>query len=285
MKNLKEYDLSTFDFHKEIVKSKRKSSDDSNYKTRVKGYNSTIQTLYNNFDLSFSTNSLEKMSAHNFNAVEKATLLKLYSYKQKRFQKLKVKLTTDENNIQSSVCQNCTIGEVNSFDHYIPKDEFPEFVVNPKNLIPSCTKCNGYKSTIWRNNNVKVFLNLYLDLLPLEQYLFVDISYPQGDMALKFRVRNIHNIDSNLFDLIKTHYDKLYLCQRFEENSDVIVSELKVTITNNIKRLNIKTALEVINEDQKEYKAIYGNNYWKSLLKLALLNDKKFISNFQTNCC
>jgi hypothetical protein len=281
MKNLKAYKQASFKFHLAVIKSKKNSSKDPQYKTRVTSYSQRIKTQYDSYDICFKQNNLETLTCHTFNATEKSTLLKLYSYSQSIFKQLKVALTTDENNTISNVCQNCTIGEVNSFDHYAPKTEFPEFVVNPKNLIPSCTKCNGFKSTTWRNKNKKVFLNLYLDHLPVEQYLFVNIKVHTDVIDLKYEVKNDNGLNSDLFELIETHYSELELCQRFRENSDSVISELDIEIRKWKKKLSLNDIKETILEELEEHQLLYGYNYWKSILKKSLLNSSLFIKRYE----
>ncbi|MCD6618299.1 HNH endonuclease [Aeromonas veronii] len=44
------------------------------------------------------------------------------------------------------ICPLCGIYGVDTLDHYLPKARYPLLSVNPKNLIPACTHCNGVKS-------------------------------------------------------------------------------------------------------------------------------------------
>lgn len=69
-------------------------------------------------------------------------------------------------------CQYCTLNSVNTLDHIIPKENYPEYAVHPKNLFPACSQCNSKKSNKWLdNNNNFEFINLYSHDLPNLQYL------------------------------------------------------------------------------------------------------------------
>lgn len=280
MKNIIFYDKDTFKFHKDVISKKKNSKKDPTYKTRVSAFNNEIESQYKEFDKKFVKDQLEDLKSLVFSESEKETLHKLYSYKSKILQKLKIQLTTDEKKRIVNTCQNCTVGEINSFDHFIPKEEFAEYVVNPKNLFPSCTKCNSLKSTAWKKDNKRIFLNLYLDKLPKEQYLFVDTIVNADELDLRYHLENKYSIDSELFDLIENHYKKLQLFQRFKENSDQVISELEISIKAYLSKLSIEDIKKTIIEECRATQQVFGHNYWKSILKLALINDPNYINRF-----
>ena len=281
MKNLLAYTDNTFEFHKSVISKKNKTKDDPEYKVRVSSYNNDIKACLENYDEKYTLNQLENLMAHGYSGNQKDDLQKLYKFKASIFQELKVKVTTRDGNIIDNICQNCTIGEVNSFDHVLPKEEFAEYVVNPKNLFPSCTKCNSYKSRMWIQNGKRVFLNLYKDVLPEVQYLFVDIQVDGDDLNLIYSVSNVNGINTDLYNLIFNHYDKLHLCQRFKENSDVVISELENEIHGYKEVLPIDVIKQVIENTSHKDKEVYGYNYWKSILKLALLNNTVYMNKFR----
>jgi len=278
MRNLKPYNESTTDFFDSLIAAKKKSKNDPGYLARIALYRTGIITAYGTYDAHIAANSLVSAAAVGYESPEKDDLIRLYHYKAKIFQELKIKLTTDEYNRLINTCQNCTINAVNSFDHVLPKDEFSEFAVNPKNLFPSCTECNGYKSKNWRRAGNALFLNLLLDVLPQEQYLFAEPAIVNGDIKVRYKVDNPHGIDPDLFKLIDSHYDKLHLSKRFTENSGDIISELVHSI------LSVKDVLGeadirnmVITKAELDMKK-YGRNYWKAITSAALIGSDEFYS-------
>lgn len=279
MKNIASYPGDPFAFHEKVVESKRNSSSDTNYKQRIVSLNSVISRQFSALDRCCNMNLLHTLQNYSFPDQEKADLISLYSFKMKIFQELKLLLTTDDLNRVVNTCQNCTISEINSFDHYVPKNEFPEFIVNPKNLFPSCTVCNSFKNALWLENGKRKFLNLYLDTLPSLQYLFVEIFPENNSFNFNFFLENRFGIDPDLFALINSHYENLKLTKRFKENSGLIASELSNSIrcfqsvmdTNEIKNC-------ILNSCRGE-KLIYGFNYWKSILKEALIQTPIFIES------
>lgn len=279
MKNLPSYNENCFAFHKKVILKKKNTIHDPTYKERVNSYNDNVEIKYNEYIENYNSNSLETIIPHGFNPLEKDTLLKLYSYKFSLIQELKIKLTTINGKVDNT-CQYCTIGEVGSLDHILPKDTYPEFSVNAKNLFPCCSKCNSKKSSCVTIAGIKQHLNLYLDELPEEQYLFVEIDDIGDTIKLTYSLMNLNNIDINLFRLIRNHYINLDLLKRFNENSHNVISELIISI-NSYRNLNINEIKEIIQTNCEQEKLIYGFNYWKIILKLALVNDANFMSRFQ----
>jgi len=280
MKNLKSYIGDSFSFHRDVIKSKNKRKNDAEYKIRVESLNNEIEQQFDFYKEKFDTNTLESLTAIGYNGSNKSDLQELYDYDSKLLQKLQIELTTDENNRVNNTCQNCSIGEVNSFDHYLPQSEFSEYVVNPLNLIPSCTKCNGHKSSIWRQTGKRKFLNLYIDKLPEEQYLFVDIKIDGNIIELKYFLDSKNGINNEIFELLDYHYNNLKLFERFKKNSDIIISELDLEIAKYSKKLPLEEIVETIIEECNDNYKILGRNNWKLVLKIALVNNSEYLSRF-----
>jgi hypothetical protein len=275
MKNINAHLDPTIDFFDNVLAAKNKTENDPNYDARVKLLRPNILATYAIYDESFAADNLVAMGAHGYFATPKDDLLKMYKYKNKPFQKLKTAITTTARKRIINTCQNCTINEINSFDHLLPKDEFPEFAVNPKNLFPSCTQCNGYKNVVWRNNGSRLFLNLYLDILPIEQYLFVNVIVTDTIDAI-FIVDNRNNINLKTFDLISSHFRRLHLTDRFRLNRDDVVSELINTIKEMSLMLNEQQIREVLINKLNRDRQNLGSNYWKSILAIELINSPVF---------
>lgn len=278
MKNLKPYTECSNTFLDNVLNSKKNSTKDPNYKNRVEILKPNVKNKFTTYDAEHKDNNLASLTAHGYSGQDKADLLKLYKYDNSVIQKLNEKVTTLEGDRILNTCQNCTINEINSLDHIVPKDEFPEFSVNPRNLFPSCTKCNGHKNVIWRENNKSLFLNLYLDDLPEEQYLFCNPTFDDDKITLQFTVENRFNIEQSLFELIYNHYTRLHLPKRFKKNSHDTIYELNKEIKKYKDKIDKEELIKTIKEDVLEEKKYYGFNYWKSIIKETLINDATYLA-------
>ncbi|WP_010181243.1 hypothetical protein [Aquimarina agarilytica] len=279
MKNIKHSLINPHDFFDDVLSSKRNSSSDPDYKLRIEKLKPNIKRLFNNYDDKFSNRELALINPIGYTGRDKQDLLKLYKYGTKPFQKLKVEITTDENNIINNTCQNCSINEVNTLDHFVPKEEICEFSVHPKNLFPSCSFCNGKKNRFWRDESGTLFLNLYCDTIPDIQYLFVKLTFNSGEIEFEFYLENINRIQEDLFSLIESHYLKLGLLSRFKLSSNEVISDLEHTIISNRHLAPKQDIIDSIKAKHNLNRRKLGFNYWKSILSLALIDCEKYVDS------
>ncbi|MGC2236174.1 MAG: hypothetical protein WA584_08435 [Pyrinomonadaceae bacterium] len=278
MRNLKSFSGNTIDFHDLVLKNKYRTKNDETYKDRVQELRAQIVEKFDEYDLLFASKELANLVSAGFVDQDKTDLLNLYSYKSRAIQELKIEITTLENNRILNTCQNCTINEINSFDHFLPKEEFAEFIVNPKNLIPSCTACNSFKTAIWKAGNSMLFLNLYLDELPNSQYLFVNITVADNIIDTEFYLDNRNCIDAPFFDVIKSHYGRLHLPERFSDNRNDTITELENLIYAYRNRLPREEIIDAVEQKVKLDKLSFGHNYWKAILQQSLINSDIFMN-------
>ena len=272
MRKIKSYTGDTFNFHKKVLNAKRKGET----KTIVSDIEGLIKAKFECYDICFKEDTLQNLEAAPVSVEQKAALIDLYSFQMKPFQELLADLTTDEHNRVSKLCPNCTINNVQSLDHCIPKTEFPEFSDNPKNLMQCCMTCNGKKSKIWRNDTDRVFLNLFLDEIPNIQYLFVQGELIEGTPVFSFKLEQPYGINDLLYAKIEGHYNGLDLLNRFAENSPDVIDELifiiKSLIESSIPQDRIKNSV-LSSASMMQNK--FGTNYWKALLYIECVSNKE----------
>jgi len=159
-------------------------------------------------------------------------------------------------------CQYCMIGDGSeSFDHYLPKEDYPEFAVLSLNLIPCCIKCNGHKSTTWKDNlNKRNIINLYYDVIPSIQFLFCSITYKRNTPIINFTIRNPGGIDPDLFDIIQKHYSRLHLLERFNNKVSTEITNLLNSISQFSGQVSRARVAQIILAEVLEMKADYGYN-------------------------
>ncbi|MDC0675994.1 hypothetical protein [Nannocystis radixulma] len=80
-------------------------------------------------------------------------------------------------------CQNCGLNEPNTFDHYIPKNEFPEFAIHPHNIVPCCQQCNDIRRrSPWRDEHGCRTFHLFFDEVEAnERHLVATIGCDAND--------------------------------------------------------------------------------------------------------
>ncbi|EMB8480640.1 HNH endonuclease [Providencia rettgeri] len=276
MIKLTPYSKSSLEFLNDVLNSKK----DRGYKDRVERIKPELIPCYTRYDQLFSNKDLNSIvTPHGFNEIDSNDLLKLYKYSLKAFINLKNAILTlpDERSIDT--CQYCTLNTVNTLDHIIPKDDFPEYSIHPKNLFPVCSQCNSKKQKKWLDSsNDYNFLNLYYHDLPQEQYLFANVDFSNGNFKVEFFLRNDNRINQTLFGVIERHYENLGLLERFKLKSNEIISSFETTIINNIDcfEVDLNRALSVALRKVNMDKAIFGYNHWELILTLELINGNAF---------
>jgi hypothetical protein len=273
MRNIKPHAGNSFDFYKKVLKSKR----DKDLKIFLAPYAGDIEKLYQIYDDNFNSDSLALLKSRGFSEDECTNLKELYKYSAKAFVDLRTELTTTENGREVH-CQYCTLGITNTFDHFVPQEEFAEFTIHPRNLHCCCSQCNSKKSNFWRDNDKTLFLNLYKDILPEDQYLFAIIKVDDKAVTVEFKLENNTSIDTDMFALIETHYNKMNLFERFIEVSDGVISRFLSDLKAFDEPILSVNSLKVVKKQIESERNAMGRNYWQSILKLALLECEDFMN-------
>jgi 5-methylcytosine-specific restriction endonuclease McrA len=125
-------------------------------------------------------------------------------------------------------CPYCGINSHGTFDHYLPKEDYPDYSVLAINLIPCCEKCNSKKGTrLFNEQGERLFLNYYYDFLPEEKYLEACLFFNKNIApTVSFKIVDNQNINIELYTIIQAHYKELNLCERFESHANDEISNL-----------------------------------------------------------
>lgn len=151
-------------------------------------------------------------------------------------------------------------------------------------MIPSCTECYGHKSSVWREDGKRLFLNLYLDELPDEQYLYVTLKIAEDERSVDaiFEVKNPEGkINAALYDKIDYHYNKLKLCERFRKHREEVVSGLANEIYTMKDNLADDVIKSVILSNVANDRIRLGYNYWKAILKEEVCKNQEVFDFFK----
>lgn len=170
-------------------------------------------------------------------------------------------------------CPYCRINTPNTIDHYLPKDDFPEFAFLPINLIPCCSICNERKGTRWKDDNSRFFLNYYFDKITQDKFLYINLEYKKDNLKFTSSINyylDVANIDDDHnSDIIISHFDKLNLLERYDK---LIMEEISniytMIIKNNYPIDNYRITIDM---QYNTFKDVYGENHWKTALYKAIL--------------
>jgi len=183
---------------------------------------------------------------------------------------LKASIKQGFKTIGGSHCPYCLLPSPYTFDHYLPKKLFPEFSILPINLIPCCFECNNKRLEDWLNKNARTTINPYFDAISKERFLFASISLQKNVPQVTFVIKNSGKISKYLFQIIKDHFEKLNLINRYKDQVNTEISEINKRFLNpTFKKLSSQIPKLLLDEADSK-RSIYGINYWKAAVYEAL---------------
>lgn len=273
MINLVPFTGNTFEVFTEILQSKNPHTQAT--LSQIEAELSAQFELYNS---AFNSNNLEEIEPLDTTPENKTYLTNLYTSRGQKIRQIKSHLLTAEENRRNNTCQYCTLNAASTLDHILPKNEFSEFSVNFLNLFPSCYECNNIKGTTWLKETRRQFLNLYTDILPQVQYLFVEVDIVDGVPLLIFSLRNEGRIDSLEFDLISRHYGNLHLFERFTLASNNVITNLANSIKALPQSMSDDDVVTFVKDSVENDKEHFGPNFWKSIVETTLVDNGVFMT-------
>ena len=278
MRNFREFDGNS----KEVYQNAVDRKEDELLRARLKGITAILDSQYDIYDYNFNQGSLALLKGNPLFTVHSSDIKSLYGYDTLILRELRRKIQKKIPAAVRYTCQYCTVTPIESFDHYLPKEEFPEYAIHTNNLIPCCKTCNGYKSYVWRNaTGGRLFINLYRDPVPDQRFLFVEVlDDGDGDLDFRYYLANPEGIPAHTFNLVKSHFTRLRLEERMRMKAVGIISELENSML--ISKLNIAdSASEVIASAERNFVS-YGSNYWRSIAEIALVESPLFLERLSS---
>lgn len=114
-------------------------------------------------------------------------------------------------------CPFCGISESSTLDHYLPKEQYPEFSIFPKNLVPSCAVCNTRKRDriLDEGTNVRMFLHPCYDVIPDTAFLEVHTRMEADALVLSYRLTRPAGMALQTFQHLRSHFNELNLADRY----------------------------------------------------------------------
>lgn len=149
---------------------------------------------------------------------KKNTLMNLYPGKEDQVQKHYIdELRATFKSDSYMLCPYCGRPIFDEIDHYLPKSKYPEFSLLSKNMVPSCSDCNGLKDNLIPEGSHEYFLHPYFDHGIDAQVIYFEIVPPFPSPRLELRV--ISTLNAELCSRINFQIAKLELSERLEKHA------------------------------------------------------------------
>lgn len=266
MHNLKPSNKDAFTIYKDAVSRKREGDE----KTLLTNNEALVGYCYNEYDDGFAARDVNGIIPHKITAELKKALFDMYEYSNKAVRDIRADINKNNPPNVAGFCQNCGLTHANTMDHYLPHEKFPEYSIHAKNLIPCCSECNEKKGEA-------EILNMYLDILPDKEYLFMDVERSDDTLSFTFRLENKGGeVNADLFNRIDYHYNKLNLFSRMKEAAIQALPRFELDIKPYYKASGKDTIIDTDKETIEDMRKAYGYNYWEVAFRKGLIESDVF---------
>ena len=174
-------------------------------------------------------------------------------------------------------CAYCMLNDPQTWDHYLPKEGFPEYSVYHENLVYVCYGCNQRKSCYFDANGL-IYCHPYFTVDAEEALLHCKVTVVSSKLSIQY-----YGAGSGAFEdmglIAHQHLKRLHLIDRFksEASSTVagLIGELRQHYPRGIKALSLERVLE---RRYIEARSKLGCNAWDSRLWHGLAHCQNFLS-------
>ncbi len=169
-------------------------------------------------------------------------------------------------------CPMCGSASTGSLDHYLPKDDYPEFSVLPCNLVPACALCNsGAKGTTFRGSaSPERFLHPYFDKVGGAEVWQTTVIPPYE--APTFGAAAASSLDPALKPLVDFHLANVF-GPAFPTHMATYWSTLPTAIAAHVVDFGFDLAVAWSTERRWSERS-FGLNGWRTALIRGVMADK-----------
>lgn len=173
------------------------------------------------------------------------------------------------------VCPSCgEPGRPRTLDHYLPKDNFPEFSVVLLNLTPMCDWCQGEKLVDYiTQDGLKRYIHPYFD--DVDRYLFL-ITFKPPYITPVIDVSINKEIPEKLQRLVESHLEGVDFLARFKEFFKTKFRNILRKARNCREPESVK--LRKFLQDCLEMETFNSKNSWDAIVYRSILADEQMMS-------
>lgn len=172
-------------------------------------------------------------------------------------------------------CPYCLARPPETWDHFLPKDHYPDFSVLAINLIYTCNSCNLKKSNRLYSNPRSV-IHSYFDQLPEKSQLICNVNIQNNIPKLKYTI-SPQNTDYTT-NILRRHFDSLNLDILYRKEGKTIVATFMDELAERYPRgLKIMRLQEEIRLRYVTIPRSHGQNNWVAATYLGLKNCDEFL--------
>lgn len=170
-------------------------------------------------------------------------------------------------------CPLCAQRDVKTVDHYLPKQQYPEFAVFLANLIPCCSDCNKAKGEYVAAAHSDQIFHPYFDDWSMHRILQADVTVGQK-VDVSFEICAVPGLSPETLARARTHFEVLKLGPLYAAGAAVELVESKAMF-----RRTFQMGAEALREELTniaESRQLDNLNSWRSALYRGLAESEAF---------
>lgn len=173
-------------------------------------------------------------------------------------------------------CPYCGFGEVRDLDHYLPKADYGELAIYPKNLVPSCSPCNNAKRRIVpgaEGTHGPGLIHPYFEPLADVDFLLADVIFAGAALEVTFRVdaAQVPAVAAKL----QFQLERLKLNERYRKQINKFLSEQRTAVMM-FNDMDPALLREFLRLSAVNLGRSFGRNDWRPVLIRALSDNEDF---------
>ncbi|MEW2575587.1 HNH endonuclease [Streptomyces syringium] len=177
---------------------------------------------------------------------------------------------------RNSRCPLCERAQVCALDHFLPKNEFPEYSILADNLIPVCERCNRLKGDECDRVDGLLMFHAYFDEFPDTEILLAEIDVASA-ISIRYSLHHSDKVDDHTFERVKKQFKLLglfdfYQMEAIAELTDQI--DLYDETYASFGDSGLQSTLSALARGAERRSA----NHWKAALYRALSRNVEFCS-------
>ncbi|WP_370311945.1 HNH endonuclease [Sagittula sp.] len=176
-------------------------------------------------------------------------------------------------------CPFCGISESSTLDHYLPKEQYPEFSIFPNNLVPCCAVCNTRKRDriLDEDTNVRMFLHPCYDAIAVLEFLSVRTRVEADALVISYRLVQPEGMADLTFQHLSSHFKELDLADRYRRMGlEHLGGQYPALRRAYGVGQHAERVAEKLIEGAEDFEEISGVNYWLAKLYRALAANVDF---------
>lgn len=208
-------------------------------------------------------------------SMHKDLLVHYYQHPPAKLGRLLIARRNDHCLLECPFCGNPAAPD--TLDHFIPKDEWPEFSINPNNLVPQCRGCAPVKGSKYfcETSGTSLYLHPFYSDLPskFKFKISANLSVNSGKVFFCISLKKPKSVDDNSTQIVIRHFKELNLIKRIQFYCHREFNKWKQLLI--AKQFDIEGALQIrLSERQVDE---HGKD-WKTALYIGVLDNKDVIN-------